>query len=503
MRRIAPSPIWRCLAALLLGATMFAASGCQVRDAANHRNRTLQASGSIEAEQIRVAPETGGKVIELLVAEGAQVEQGQILARLDTALLEAQRDQTRSGIEGARGAVDAAQAQLAKARAGARPEEIAAARGAVAAAVAGVKQAAAQREAARAQYLAAQANLAGAEGRFQAAQAGQAGAQAGVGAADANLARARSGATAEEQTIAERRVELAKNALWGAQAQRDAICGQVGRGATQANCDGAKAAVQQAEEQVRIAEAQLAEVSRGARQEDIAALQAGVQQAKAGVSAAAADANTAQAAIDAARAALALANANLNGAEASLQAAEAQRDQAQAGLDILLAGTRAEDIALLEAQMRQAQSTVTGAEATLRGLETQIERMTLRAPVHGIVLVRGGHAGEMAAAGTPLFTLADLAQVTLTAYIPEADLGQVALGQSVNVTVDAYKDSFAGHVTHIASQAEFTPKNVETREERVNMVFAVEITLDNADGRLLPGMPADVIFAPREPASSP
>ena len=292
-------------------------------------------------------------------------------------------------------------------------------------------------------------------------------------------------------------MELAKNALWGAQAERDAICGQVGKGASQANCDGAKAAVQQAEEQVRIAEVRLAEVLRGARQEDIAVLQAGVQQANAGLSSAAADASIAQAAVDAASAALAMAVANLSGAEATLQAAQAQRDQAQAALDLLLAGARSEDIALLEAQVRQAQASLAGAEATVRGLETQIDRLTMRSPVAGIVLACTAHVGELAASGAPLFTLADLRNLTLTVYIPEADLGQVALGQEARVTVDAYDDVFIGRVTHVASQAEFTPKNVETREERVNMVFAVELTLDNAAGRLLPGMPADATFIPR------
>jgi HlyD family secretion protein len=489
--RTMPGVAWM----LSIIAILLISSGCRSSGAAS--NGTLQASGAIEAEQIRLAPEIGGKVASLLVEEGARVEQDQVLARLDAALLEAQRDQARSAIEGAQGQVDAAQAQLAKARAGARPEEVASARGALAAAEAGLKLAAAQRDAAAAQHLAAQANVAGAQGQFKAAQAGQAGATAGLGAADASLARAKNGATVEEQTIAERSVELAKNALWGAQAQRDAVCGQVGRGATQAGCEGAKAAVQQAEEQVRIAEAQLAQVNEGARKEDIAALQAGVQQAKAGVSAAAADANKAQAAIDAAGAAVALAAANLSGAEASLQAAQAQRDQAQAALDLILAGARREDIQLLEAQVRQAQSALAGAEATLRGLQTQIERMTLRSPVSGIVMVRAGHVGELVASGVPLFTLADLAKVTLTLYIPQADLGRMALGQEVRVTVDAYQDTFVGQVTHIASQAEFTPKNVETREERVNMVFAVEITLDNADGRLLPGMPADAVFVSR------
>jgi HlyD family secretion protein len=90
--------------------------------------------------------------------------------------------------------------------------------------------------------------------------------------------------------------------------------------------------------------------------------------------------------------------------------------------------------------------------------------------------------------------LADLENLTLTVYVPQPDLGRVTLNQEVEVKVDAYPDVFYGRVSQIASRAEFTPSNVETREERVNMVFAVKIALDNTDGRLKPGMPADVTF---------
>ena len=123
-----------------------------------------------------------------------------------------------------------------------------------------------------------------------------------------------------------------------------------------------------------------------------------------------------------------------------------------------------------------------------------MERLTLTAPVGGIVVERLVHVGELASPGASLFTLANLDEVTLTVYVPETDLGQVWLGQTVEVTVDAYGDVFTGQVSHIASQAEFTPKNVQTQEERVHMVFAVKIQLGNADHRLKPGMPADATF---------
>ena len=104
---------------LALAAIMLVTVGC--RSSGVTSSDALRASGTIEAEQVRVAPETGGKVIDLLVEEGALVELDQVLGRLDAALLQAQRDQARSAMEGAQGAIDAAQAQLAGARAARAP----------------------------------------------------------------------------------------------------------------------------------------------------------------------------------------------------------------------------------------------------------------------------------------------------------------------------------------------------------------------------------------------
>jgi len=210
-------------------------------------------------------------------------------------------------------------------------------------------------------------------------------------------------------------------------------------------------------------------------------------QAEAGVDAAKVNVDTAQAGIEAAQAAVLI-------AQAGTDAAQAQLDQAQASLELLKAGARSEQISLLEANVAQARAAMAGAEAALKALDAQLERMTLAVPVGGIVVERLVHAGELAAPSAPLLTLANLDEVTLTVYVPQAELGRVSLGQAVEVTVDAYADAFTGQVSHIASRAEFTPRNVQTQEERVHMVFAVKIQLDNADHRLKPGMPADAAF---------
>lgn len=102
----------------------------------------------------------------------------------------------------------------------------------------------------------------------------------------------------------------------------------------------------------------------------------------------------------------------------------------------------------------------------------------------------------MATPGAPLLTLADLTQVTLTVYVPEPDVDIVQVRQAVQVLVDSFPgEAFSGHISYISAEAEFTPKNVQTKAERVNTVFAVKITLDNNDQRLKPGMPADAILA--------
>ncbi len=118
--------------------------------------------------------------------------------------------------------------------------------------------------------------------------------------------------------------------------------------------------------------------------------------------------------------------------------------------------------------------------------------MTLQAPRTGIVLERMVNVGEIAPPNFSLLTIADLSQVTVTVYVPENEIGLVKVGQGVDVRVDSFPEkTFSGKVVWIASRAEFTPKNVQTREERVSTVFGVKIEIPNPDHELKPGMPAD------------
>ena len=177
--------------------------------------------------------------------------------------------------------------------------------------------------------------------------------------------------------------------------------------------------------------------------------------------------------------------AQANAAEAAYKQAEAAVLAAKANLVATKADPTPEDVAVAQAQLLEA-------EAALDAIQVQLDKLTLTAPRDGLISQKLVNPGELAAPGAVLLELSDIDTVDLTVFIPETRIGQVKIGQKALVYVDAYKDEvFKGAVSFIAHEAEFTPRNVQTQEERVNLVFAVKITLDNADHRLKPGMPAD------------
>lgn len=122
-------------------------------------------------------------------------------------------------------------------------------------------------------------------------------------------------------------------------------------------------------------------------------------------------------------------------------------------------------------------------------------REMIHTPLAGVVLYRHAEPGEIASAGAPLVTMIDPDKLKLTVYVPEDRYGRIQLGQVLPVTVDSFPgETFHGTVTHIADQAEFTPRNVQTTDNRKTTVFAVRLNLPPSDGMLKPGMPADVHF---------
>jgi HlyD family secretion protein len=167
--------------------------------------------------------------------------------------------------------------------------------------------------------------------------------------------------------------------------------------------------------------------------------------------------------------------------EAARAAVRATRERVQ----LLRSGPRAQAVAAAQAQVAEAR-------AALALAEKRLSEMVLVSPVDGVVLHKNMEAGETAAPGASIVTLMDPADMWLRAYVSETEVGRLAVGQPATVTVDAFPDRrFPGAVSEIGSEAEFTPKNVQTKKERVNLVFRVKIAVRDPSGALKPGLPAD------------
>jgi HlyD family secretion protein len=250
----------------------------------------------------------------------------------------------------------------------------------------------------------------------------------------------------------------------------------------------------------------------------------------------------------------------------ALRQARADRDQAAAQLDLRLAGSRPEDVAEAATQVDAARADLEGAEkdldrmqalldrgsgtaksrddaktrrdmtaARLRGtqdalararhgsrpqeiadararlaameahaatLEQQVKDATVTSPLTGVVTEKVAQQGELLQPGSPLCVVTDLANAWLTVYVAEPDLGRIRLGQAAEVVTDDGQRR-GGHITYISPEAEFTPKNVQTRDERVKLVFKVKVGLDNRDGLFKPGMPATARFQASAKAGAP
>jgi membrane fusion protein YbhG len=133
--------------------------------------------------------------------------------------------------------------------------------------------------------------------------------------------------------------------------------------------------------------------------------------------------------------------------------------------------------------------------ASLRTAEVRLKDSVMFAPLTGVVLRKNVEVGETVGAGTILLTIGDLDTPWVKVYVKEDALGAVKLGQKADVMVDSFPNKrYEGIVTYISSDAEFTPKNVQTREERVKLVFGVKISVQNQNNELKPGMPADVVI---------
>jgi HlyD family secretion protein len=176
-------------------------------------------------------------------------------------------------------------------------------------------------------------------------------------------------------------------------------------------------------------------------------------------------------------------------AQTNVERAQAALERQRQLYSELEEGTRKEEIAVDRANMHQANQ-------SLEMSRIRLGYTVLTAPLGGVILVRQAELGEVVSPGTPVVTLADLDHIWVRVYVPETDLGRVRWGQEVAVRTDTYPGkSYRGRVSFISSEAEFTPKSVQTEKERVTLVFRVKVDVENPNYELKPGMPADVLLA--------
>jgi HlyD family secretion protein len=172
-------------------------------------------------------------------------------------------------------------------------------------------------------------------------------------------------------------------------------------------------------------------------------------------------------------------------AATALKRADAIYKAAQQRYNEAAEGSRKEDIAIAQANLNEA-------GASLGLSRVNLNYTVLHAPSTGVITVRQAELGEVVAPGTPVVTIADLDHIWLRAYIAETDLGRIHWGQDANITTDTYPEKqYHGRISFIASDAEFTPKSVQTYQERVTLVYRIKIDIDNPNHELKPGMPAD------------
>jgi HlyD family secretion protein len=176
--------------------------------------------------------------------------------------------------------------------------------------------------------------------------------------------------------------------------------------------------------------------------------------------------------------------------QADRNAAEKELLQAKANLAVALASK--DTLNLKTEQIKALRQTRRAVLAQVAEANANLAERRILAPISGTILSRPVEVGDVVSPGTTVFVLVDMHRLYLKVYISEPDIPKVKLGDQADVTVDAFPGrSFPGRVTKIYEQAEFTPKNVETADERVKLVFGVELTLLENEGLLKPGMPAD------------
>jgi HlyD family secretion protein len=388
---------------------------------AANANGSLASSGTVEAVEVRIGPEIGGMVKDVLVQEGDDVAEGQSLVMLDDAIQQNQRDQAVATLAQVKAAVESAELNL-------------------------------------------ESTQQGYDDLFD-------GLDLATATALHNLALAR-----DTVRDAENRVDNLANP--GKQTDIDTA-----RADLVLKRDVLDKAKEDYEDYANKPEDNLIRAS----------LQLRLSAAQAAYDDAVRDLNNL---LDGTN------DIDLSIGQAELDIANAQLAQAEDDYAALQSGPDPDQLALAEdrlqtaqAQLDAANASLAAAEAALESADLQIAKTELVAPSNGTVLYRNIEPGEIVSPGATVMVIAQLDDLSITVYLPEDRYGKVDLGDTAEVEVDSFPGvKFTATVIRIADEAEFTPRNVQTGEGRRTTVFAIELKLDDPEGKLKPGMPADVYF---------
>jgi multidrug resistance efflux pump len=438
----------------------------------------IEASGVVEAVEVAVAPEVSGKVVDLFVAEGDEVALGDEIMLIESEILQAQYDQVSAGYVATQATFETAEAALASAEAG-------------------LDVATLNLEMAKVQY-----DLTLQLARFQqyperidswsadapnefelpvwyfddaeeisAAEMELDAAWETLELERANLEDVIASVSNADLEAAEERLAQAQAAFLVVEELQDRQVEQNGREEINDYVDSLYDA---AEAELESAQAEYDNLLSDVGEEDLLEARARVVVAYERYQIALDQVDQLRVGEDALE--VTLAQLTVEQAEAMVAQAEALLSQAQAGVD-------------------QAEQAVSQAEAALKLVQIQVEDLTVTSAAEGVVLARSVEIGELVQPGMTVLTIGQLSELTITVYVSEDQYGQISLGQEAEVSVDSFPDeNFGAIVTRIADQAEYTPRNVQTEEDRRTTVFAIELSVEDAEGMLKPGMPADVVF---------
>lgn len=438
-------------------------------------SNAITVSGTIEAIEADISSKVAGRIVAVLVDEGDDVKKGQKIAVLDDEELVAQVEQTQGNLK-------TAQARLADLLAGAREEQIRQARANYQKALADAKGAGDVYSTTSESY----SKSTELHGQLTAAEANYKAALYEWRAVAARLDLVRQGPTKEEKDRLRADLDQARAQL--AKAEKDYKRNEMlyKRGAIAAQQFDAALAERDAQRAaVDAAGARYEEALRGFRSEEKREAEARLAQADAKVTGARKALETA---IELYRDRL-QSRQQMETARSSYRSANAQVQAAKAELDLLLAGYTKDAINAARGQVEQARGAL--AEAKSRLKDTSII-----APEDAVVTDKFRETGEFVTSGSPIVRIAQLERVWLRVYAPLPSLGKIKVNQRAVVTTDTYAGKhYEGRVSSISEEPEFTPKNVQTEEERVKLVYAIRIDLENRLRELKPGMPADAVIS--------